>query len=225
MLEGPCINRPKITMVGEKASFFPNFPAKQKYRVWGISSKWTWGLLSRIFSEFFAQQKKQSPGVEGIRSMSEGQQNSGFRLWQDRLPCHPLVCNWHKESKVTKRLLEDHLPSLCSLADPPESIPDVTHEKGLVGSRLTLRCPLSDSNAFISWVDADSTPIDEAHGYVWHIDSVDNSHAGLYTCLSTHFLLAKAGSRFATAGAKFVVHVFSSKFFVFPSCKNPPLQK
>ena len=181
------------------------------------------GYFREFFLNFLFSKKKTEPRCWGYWVHEwGGNRTLASDFDRNRLPCHPLVCNWHKESKVTKRLLEDHLPLLCSLADPPESIPDVTHEKGLVGSWLTLRCPLSDSNAFMSWVNADSTPIDEAHGYVWHINSVDKSHAGLYTCLSTHFLLAKAGSRFATASAKFVVHVFSSKFFGFLSCKTHP---
>ena len=106
------------------------------------------------------------------------------------------------------------LPLFCFHADIPESLPNVTHEKGLMGSRLTLRCPLNDSNASISWHNTDWSEIDDASGIVWDIDSVDFSHAGRYACVSMNTLLARAGSRFAIAHAEFVIHVFNSKLLV-----------
>ena len=118
-----------------------------------------------------------------------------------------------REQKKSNRLMKI-LPLFGFHADIPESLPNVTHEKGLMGSRLTLRCPLNDSNASISWHNTDWLEIDEASGIIWDIDSVDFSHAGRYACVSMNTLLARAGSRFATAHAEFVIHVFNSKFLV-----------
>ena len=119
----------------------------------------------------------------------------------------------------------NNLLFLCFHTDTPESFPNVTHEKGLVGRKLTLTCPLNVPNASISWENADGSETEETVSDVWEIDSVDISHAGRYFCLSTNFLLHKARSRFATARAEFVIHVFNSKFlfrFEATNCEKLP---
>ena len=97
-------------------------------------------------------------------------------------------------------------------ADIPESFPNVTNGVGLLGSSLNLECPLNGSGAAISWHTTDGMEIEGSSGNFWTIQAVDSSHAGLYYCMSTNHRLEKAQSRFATARAEFVIHVFNSKF-------------
>ena len=117
------------------------------------------------------------------------------------------------EEKSNEFKVCTHQVSVCHFVcpDAPKPFHNVTHENGLLGSSLHLECPLKFAHTRITWHNADGSEIDEPHDDIWAIDSVDPSHAGLYFCLSTHLLLDKARSRFATARALFAIHVFNSE--------------